>query len=473
MKRFMQFVMVAGMLATAGLGLFACSNADYAAMPNNAGIQTPSSGLVGGEEVADVENTEGDGVVDVDIDQDEGDVDVESSDADDPLEISTDALEGGTVGVAYQDALKAHGGSRSYRWSVASGTLPDGLKLCEKDGGNCGATVEGRDASISGTPTASGNFNFAIRIVDDEDPSLIAEKSFSIKIELKTVDVVLPIQSGPTDVTLVPYAAMSVTVAASGKSIPLDNVMRIPPMPMGLLIEPLVLPITVSGGQAPYTWKVVAQGEGAVVQREGGGFDLALTHVYPMLTDRDLDPEIPVTLLVKDANGLKAKTTFSIPVRVPMEKVTDLSIRWCLDEETCETEVNNDLLLFVQDGMTRAAHCRVKNNKVQMEEACWDTAQTTDYPTWSPLNSDLDQIDQIQYQQFIGLESLSLSIRSSYWEAKLLYDGSTFTSVTDIAPLIKDSSDGHLWRRRASTFTFFISLAQEKLAAMASEIANF
>ena len=62
--------------------------------------------------------------------------------------ITTSSLPGGTVGEAYSQTLAATGDA-PITWSVATGTLPDGLSL--------------NGATISGTPTATGTFNFTVK----------------------------------------------------------------------------------------------------------------------------------------------------------------------------------------------------------------------------------------------------------------------------------------------------------------------
>jgi RHS repeat-associated protein len=59
------------------------------------------------------------------------------------LQIITAALNDGTVGQSYSAMLSATGGTQSYTWSVASGTLPAGLSLNASTG------------TISGTPTTA------------------------------------------------------------------------------------------------------------------------------------------------------------------------------------------------------------------------------------------------------------------------------------------------------------------------------
>ena len=69
------------------------------------------------------------------------------------LSIFVASLPDGTVGVAYQATLSASGGTGTYTWSVASGSLPPGLTL---SGGG----------TISGTPTTTGTFAFIVSVSD-------------------------------------------------------------------------------------------------------------------------------------------------------------------------------------------------------------------------------------------------------------------------------------------------------------------
>jgi hypothetical protein len=67
-----------------------------------------------------------------------------------PPVITTTALPAGMVDSAYSATLAATGGV-PFEWSIESGNLPNGLSLDSSTG------------EISGTPTASGNFDFTVK----------------------------------------------------------------------------------------------------------------------------------------------------------------------------------------------------------------------------------------------------------------------------------------------------------------------
>lgn len=69
------------------------------------------------------------------------------------LAVSTHAVPNAAIGVEYSATLVAEGGSGSYTWSVASGTLPPGIALS--------GTGE-----LAGTPTAAGQYAFTAQAAD-------------------------------------------------------------------------------------------------------------------------------------------------------------------------------------------------------------------------------------------------------------------------------------------------------------------
>jgi len=73
-----------------------------------------------------------------------------------PIVITDSSLMGGQTGSAYSQDLHSSGGSGSASWSVASGTLPDGLSLVNRSG----------QWSLAGNPQMAGMHTFALQATD-------------------------------------------------------------------------------------------------------------------------------------------------------------------------------------------------------------------------------------------------------------------------------------------------------------------
>jgi large repetitive protein len=89
------------------------------------------------------------------------------------LAITPPAANSGAVGVAYSGAFTATGGggSSTYTWSLATGTLPPGLTFSAA-------------GMLSGTPTASGTFSFTVQ-VSSQLPTVgvqTASQAFSVVV---------------------------------------------------------------------------------------------------------------------------------------------------------------------------------------------------------------------------------------------------------------------------------------------------
>jgi hypothetical protein len=123
------------------------------------------------------------------------------------LSITTGALPAGDVGTAYSKSLTATGGTAPITWSLSAGSLPNGLTLSAA-------------GTISGTPTATGTFNFTTKATDAAGAALT--KALSIVIN----------------------AAPSITTAS-----PLDS---------GVVGTAYSQTFTVSGGTTPFTWSVTS-----------------------------------------------------------------------------------------------------------------------------------------------------------------------------------------------------------------------
>jgi hypothetical protein len=85
------------------------------------------------------------------------------------LQITTDSLPDGTVGLPYSQTLQASGGTTPYSWTVTSGSLPDGLSLGAATG------------EISGTPTSDGTSGFQVTVTDTA--GLTAKQAYFLNVE--------------------------------------------------------------------------------------------------------------------------------------------------------------------------------------------------------------------------------------------------------------------------------------------------
>jgi hypothetical protein len=82
------------------------------------------------------------------------------------------------VGVPYTATVTARGGSGTYAYALASGTLPEGLEL-EPNG------------TLSGTPTAAGRFTFGIKVSDNEGRTTTVNTTLRVADELLITTVKL------------------------------------------------------------------------------------------------------------------------------------------------------------------------------------------------------------------------------------------------------------------------------------------
>jgi hypothetical protein len=126
------------------------------------------------------------------------------------LQITTAQLVGGAVAGSYSATLSASGGSTPYTWSLASGTLPNGLSL------NAGG-------SISGTPSLAGSFSFTVQVKDAAAQS--ASKNFSINVAspVPTVSITSPAGGASVSGTISVSGTASDTVSISSVQVAVDG----------------------------------------------------------------------------------------------------------------------------------------------------------------------------------------------------------------------------------------------------------
>lgn len=124
-----------------------------------------------------------------------------------PPNITTTSVPGGQIGVAYTSTtLQVSGGTSPYTWSLAAGALPGGITLSTA-------------GVLSGTPTASGTFNFTVRVTDNAS------------------------QTDTQALTIVVAAAVAITTSS---------------LPASVVGGAYSQALAATGGTAPYTWTLVS-----------------------------------------------------------------------------------------------------------------------------------------------------------------------------------------------------------------------
>ena len=88
--------------------------------------------------------------------------------------ITTTTLANGVVGTVYHQTLTSTGGTGSILWTIASGSLPNGL------------TLDTASGVIGGTPTATGTSNFTVKAQDSSSPAQTATQALSLTITAGT-----------------------------------------------------------------------------------------------------------------------------------------------------------------------------------------------------------------------------------------------------------------------------------------------
>lgn len=91
------------------------------------------------------------------------------------LTITTVATMVSTQQQAFSTNLAVRGGIPGYSWSLMSGALPAGVTLS-------------KTGTLSGTPTAPGNFNFKVKVVDSNNPQRSTNQQFQLTVELASVN---------------------------------------------------------------------------------------------------------------------------------------------------------------------------------------------------------------------------------------------------------------------------------------------
>lgn len=89
------------------------------------------------------------------------------------VKLETNSLATGTIATAYSQNFTATGSQGTISFAVASGTVPSGLALT--------------GATLSGTPTAAGTFNFTVKVTDTFSTSTVFSDSKNFSLEIANI----------------------------------------------------------------------------------------------------------------------------------------------------------------------------------------------------------------------------------------------------------------------------------------------
>lgn len=135
------------------------------------------------------------------------------------FQISLTSLPAGEVRTAYQQVLSATGGSGNLTWAVSEGSLPPGLELVGTP----------TTATLRGTPTQEGSFDFTIRVTDAGNQNATQRFTMQIVGPLTVVTQSLP---GAT-----PGTAYQAALEASGGEPPYAWAVSAGNLPAGLTLN--------------------------------------------------------------------------------------------------------------------------------------------------------------------------------------------------------------------------------------------
>lgn len=160
-----------------------------------------------------------------------------------PITITTVSVPNGVVGTAYSQSLAATGGAGGFTWSVTAGSLPSGLTLASS-------------GTISGTPTATGTFNFTAQVKDSVGTTASQVYTVSIASPLTITTTSIP------DATV--GVAYTFTLQASGGTAPYTWSISSGTLPAGLTINSstgVISGTPTTAGSSTITFKITDAGK--------------------------------------------------------------------------------------------------------------------------------------------------------------------------------------------------------------------
>lgn len=160
-----------------------------------------------------------------------------------PITITTVSVPNGVVGTTYSQSLAATGGAGGFTWSVTAGSLPSGLTLASS-------------GTISGTPTATGTFNFTAQVKDSVGTTASQAYTVSIASPLTITTTSIP------DATV--GVAYTFTLQASGGTAPYTWSISSGTLPAGLTLNSstgVISGTPTTAGSSTITFKITDAGK--------------------------------------------------------------------------------------------------------------------------------------------------------------------------------------------------------------------
>ncbi len=186
-----------------------------------------------------------------------------------PLVITTTSLPDSALTQTYSQNLAATGGVLPYTWSVASGSLPQGLQLSANNG------------VIGGIPTKVGSYPFVILVTDARQN--VARQNLSINV-----------------------ADPSNPVVVSGGDF------------TGFVLTPFSQTMSATGGTPPYTWSVTTGTLPAGLQLDAATGKVTGSPGAPGVS--------AVTFTATDANGQRGSKPVAFSITLPTTPSTSINL---------------------------------------------------------------------------------------------------------------------------------------------------
>jgi len=133
---------------------------------------------------------------------------------------ATGALPGATGGIAYTQTFTASGGQGSHTFALTAGATPPGVVLSPT-------------GTLSGTPTASGTFNFSVTAADSSPaPGPFSSTPVAYSVTVVAPTITLSPATLPSGTTALAYTATS--ISSSGGTAPYSYAVTAGALPNGL-----------------------------------------------------------------------------------------------------------------------------------------------------------------------------------------------------------------------------------------------